>query len=102
MQALMQALIGLQKARETADYAFDQPVDAVKADQALANAEVTISEWQLLPHASGSSVSSLLFRLSHPCGFLTSSLVHCAFTALIWRACSVCWIRSALRLSSAG
>lgn len=48
MQALAETFIWLQKARETADYAFDQPVDAVKADQALANAEAVISEWQLL------------------------------------------------------
>lgn len=48
MQALAETFIGLQKARETADYAFDQPVDALKADQALANAEAVISEWQLL------------------------------------------------------
>lgn len=48
MQALAETFIGLQKARETADYALDQPVDAVKADQALANAEAVISEWQQL------------------------------------------------------
>ena len=48
MQALAETFIGLQKARETADYAFDQPVDSVKADQALANAEAVISEWQQL------------------------------------------------------
>ena len=48
MQALAEIFIWLQKAREAADYAFDQPVDALKADQALANAEAVISEWQLL------------------------------------------------------
>lgn len=48
MQALAETFIGLQKAREAADYAFDQPLDALKADQALANAEAVISEWQLL------------------------------------------------------
>ena len=48
MQALAETFIGLQKARETADYAFNQPVDALKADHALANAEAVISEWQLL------------------------------------------------------
>ena len=48
MQALAETFICLQKARESADYAFDQPVDALKADQALANAEAVISEWQLL------------------------------------------------------
>ena len=48
MQALAETFIGLQNAREAADYAFDQPVDAVKADQALANAEAVISEWQQL------------------------------------------------------
>ena len=48
MQALAETFIGLQNARESADYAFDQPVDSVKADQALANAEAVISEWQQL------------------------------------------------------
>ena len=48
MQSLAETFIGLQKARETADYAFDQPVDALKANHALANAEAVISEWQLL------------------------------------------------------
>ena len=48
MQALAETFIGLQNAREAADYAFVQPVDAVKADQALANAEAVISEWQQL------------------------------------------------------
>ena len=48
MQALAETFIGLQKARETADYAFDQPIDPLKTDQALANPEAVISEWQLL------------------------------------------------------
>ena len=48
MQALAETFIGLQNAREAADYALDQPVDAVRADQALANAEAVISEWQQL------------------------------------------------------
>jgi len=48
MQALPETFIWLQKASEAADYAFDQPVDALKADQALANAEAVISDWQLL------------------------------------------------------
>jgi hypothetical protein len=42
LQALAETYIGLQKAREAADYAFDQPVDALKADQALANAESSL------------------------------------------------------------
>lgn len=48
MQVLAETFIWLQKAREAADYAFDPPIDALKADQALANAEAVISEWQLL------------------------------------------------------
>jgi hypothetical protein len=48
LQSLAETFISLQKARESADYAFDQPVEAVKADQVLANAEAVISEWQLL------------------------------------------------------
>ena len=39
MQALAETFIGLQNARESADYAFNQ---------ALANAEAVISEWQQL------------------------------------------------------
>lgn len=49
LQALAETFIWLEKAREVADCAFAQPVDALKADQALANAEAVISEWQLLP-----------------------------------------------------
>ena len=48
MQAIVETLIWLQKARDAADYAFDQPFDALQADQASANAEAVISEWQLL------------------------------------------------------
>ena len=49
MQALAETFIWLQKASQAADYAFDQPVDALQADQAMANAEAVISEWQLEP-----------------------------------------------------
>lgn len=64
MQALAETFIGLQKARETADYAFDQPVDALKADQALANAEAVLSEWQLLsPDLKQQFAQLLLLRV---------------------------------------
>jgi len=64
MQALAETFIGLQKAREAADYAFDQPVDALKADQALANAEAVISEWQLLsPDLKQQFAELLLLRV---------------------------------------
>ena len=64
MQALAETFIWLQKAREAADYAFDQPVDALKADQALANAEAVISEWQLLsPDLKQQFAQLLLLRV---------------------------------------
>ena len=46
LRPFAETFITLQSAREHADYALDQPVDAVNADQAIAYLESLIQDWQ--------------------------------------------------------
>lgn len=45
LRPFAETFITLQSAREHADYALDQPVDAVQADQAMAYLENLIQDW---------------------------------------------------------
>ena len=48
LRPFAETFITLQSAREHADYALDQPVDAVQADQTMAYLENLMEDWRSL------------------------------------------------------
>ena len=61
LRPFAESFITLHFAREHADYALDQPVDAVKADQAIAYLESLIQDWRSLGQDLKTQLAQQLF-----------------------------------------